>query len=154
MSLYKQLWLAIVFLLTLVLCVSVTLSSVSAKRYLEQQLAIKNSDNATALAISLTQQNADPVLMELTLAAQFDTGFYELIRLTGPDGAVILERRVLRCLFRRRRLTCARGSQPVGHIGDDESDAPMGDDVRRELALVRQQRIDPGLRNLEPARQP
>ncbi|KGE03942.1 bifunctional diguanylate cyclase/phosphodiesterase [Pseudohaliea rubra] len=93
MSLYKQLWLAIVFLLTLVFCVSVALSSVSAKRYLEQQLAIKNSDNATALAISLTQQDADPVLMELTLAAQFDTGFYELIRLTGPDGAVILERR-------------------------------------------------------------
>jgi EAL domain-containing protein (putative c-di-GMP-specific phosphodiesterase class I) len=93
MSLYKQLWLAIVFLLTLVFCVSVALSSVSAKRYLEQQLAIKNSDNAAALAISLTQQDADPVLMELTLAAQFDTGFYELIRLTGPEGEVLLERR-------------------------------------------------------------
>ena len=93
MSLYKQLWLAIVFLLALVFLVSVALSSVSAKRYLEQQLAIKNTDNATALAISLTQQDADPVLMELTLAAQFDTGFYELIRLTGPDGEVLLERR-------------------------------------------------------------
>jgi EAL domain-containing protein (putative c-di-GMP-specific phosphodiesterase class I) len=93
MSLYKQLWLAIVFLLALVFCVSVALSSVSAKRYLEQQLAIKNTDNATALAISLTQQDADPVLMELTLAAQFDTGFYQLIRLTGPDGEVLLERR-------------------------------------------------------------
>ena len=93
MSLYKQLWLAIAFLLALVFCVSVALSSLSAKRYLEEQLAIKNSDNATALAISLTQQEADPVLMELTLAAQFDTGFYQLIRLTGPDGGIILERR-------------------------------------------------------------
>ncbi|HKK23806.1 MAG TPA: hypothetical protein VJ947_08980, partial [Pseudohaliea sp.] len=60
MSLYKQLWLAIVFLLALVFCGSVALSSLSAKRYLEQQLAIKNSDNATALAISLTRQEAEP----------------------------------------------------------------------------------------------
>lgn len=93
MSLYKQLWLAIVFLLVLVFGVSVALSSLSAKRYLEQQLSIKNADNATALAISLTQQGADQVLMELTLAAQFDTGFYELIRLTAPDGELLVERR-------------------------------------------------------------
>ena len=86
MSLYKQLWLAIVFLLLLVFSSSFLVSSLSAKNYLEQQLSIKNADNATALALSLTQQGADQVLLELTLSAQFDTGFYEMIQLTDPDG--------------------------------------------------------------------
>ena len=88
MSLFKQLWLAIVILLTLVFGGSFIVSSLSAKAYLEQQLSMKNADNANALALSLTQQGADLVLLELTLAAQFDTGFYELIQLEAPDGTV------------------------------------------------------------------
>ncbi len=92
MSLYKQLWLAVIFLLTLVFVGSVTMTSLSAKTYLEQQLTMKNSDNAAALALSLTQQDADKVLLELTLSAQFDTGFYEMIRLTDPEGNVMILR--------------------------------------------------------------
>ena len=92
MSLYKQLWLAVIFLLTLVFVGSVIVSSLSAKTYLQQQLSMKNSDNATALALSLTQQDADEVLLELTLSAQFDTGFYELIQLTDPEGVVTILR--------------------------------------------------------------
>tara|TARA_R110000823_G_scaffold27609_15_gene80418 strand:- start:870 stop:2792 length:1923 start_codon:yes stop_codon:yes gene_type:complete len=92
MSLYKQLWLAIILLLALVLGVSLLVTTLSAKSYLEKQLAIKNADNATALALSLGQQGADPVLMELTLAAQFDTGFYELIELSDPDGNTLVRR--------------------------------------------------------------
>ena len=88
MSLYKQLWLAVIFLLTLVFVGSVIVTSLSAKTYLQQQLSMKNSDNATALALSLTQQDADEVLLELTLSAQFATGFYELIQLTDPEGVV------------------------------------------------------------------
>ena len=90
MSLYKQLWLAVIFLLTLVFVGSVIVTSLSAKTYLQQQLSMKNSDNATALALSLTQQDADEVLLELTLSAQFDTGFYELIQLTDPEGVVTI----------------------------------------------------------------
>ena len=92
MSLYKQLWLAIVFLLTLVFGGSFLVSSLSSKAYLEQQLAMKNADNATALALSLSQQDADRVMLELTLSAQFDTGFYELIELADPEGRVTLRR--------------------------------------------------------------
>ena len=92
MSLYKQLWLAVIFLLTLVFVGSVIVTSLSAKTYLQQQLSMKNSDNATALALSLTQQDADEVLLELTLSAQFDTGFYELIQLTDPEGVVTILR--------------------------------------------------------------
>lgn len=92
MSLYKQLWLAIIFLLTLVFGGSFVVSSLSAKTYLEQQLYMKNADNASALALSLTQQEADPVLLELVLSAQFDTGHYQLIELQGPEGDVLVRR--------------------------------------------------------------
>ncbi len=92
MSLYKQLWLGVVLLLTLVFGGSFLVSSYSARAYLEQQLYMKNADNATALALSLTQQGADEVLLELTLAAQFDTGYYELIELVSPEGEITVRR--------------------------------------------------------------
>ena len=50
-------------LLLAVFGTSVVISSLSAQRYLQQQLSIKNADNATALALSLSQQGADPVLL-------------------------------------------------------------------------------------------
>lgn len=92
MSLYKQLWLAVVLLLAMVLSVSILVTTLSARAYLEKQLGMKNADNAAALALSLTQQGADEVLLELTLSAQFDTGFYELIELTDPQGKATLRR--------------------------------------------------------------
>jgi len=92
MSLYKQLWLAILLLLAVVFSISFLVTTLSAKTYLQEQLAIKNADNATALALSLTQQGADPVLVEVTVAAQFDTGFYELIELTDPRGRTVVRR--------------------------------------------------------------
>ncbi len=92
MSLFKQLWLGVIFLLALVFSVSVLVTTLSARAYLEQQLSMKNADNATALALSLTEQGADKVLLELTLAAQFDTGHYELIELIDPEGNVTVRR--------------------------------------------------------------
>ena len=92
MSLFKQLGLAIVLMLTLIFVGSVLVSTISAKSYLEQQLTMKNADNAAALALSLTQQGADDVMLELTLSAQFDTGFYEMIQLTDPEGNVPIYR--------------------------------------------------------------
>jgi EAL domain-containing protein (putative c-di-GMP-specific phosphodiesterase class I)/GGDEF domain-containing protein len=92
MSLFKQLWLGVIFLLILVFSVSVLVTTLSARAYLEQQLSMKNADNASALALSLTEQGADKVLLELTLAAQFDTGYYELIELIDPEGGVTVRR--------------------------------------------------------------
>ncbi len=92
MSLHKKLWLAIIVLLLLVFSGSFLVSTLSAKSYLEQQISMKNADNAAALALSLTQQGADEVLLELTLSAQFDTGFYELIELRDPQGKLMILR--------------------------------------------------------------
>lgn len=92
MSLIKQLWIAIALVTLLSLGGSLVVSTLAAKRYLEQQLNVKNVDNATALALSLSQMPKDPVTVELQVAAQFDAGHYRLIRLRGPDGTTLVER--------------------------------------------------------------
>ncbi|MFV0277197.1 MAG: EAL domain-containing protein [Parahaliea sp.] len=92
MSLHKQLWLAIILLLLLVCGGGIVVNSLSTRAYLEQALYMKNVDNANALALSLTQQDADPVLLELTISAQFDAGHYELIELKDTEGNTIIRR--------------------------------------------------------------
>ncbi|HEY7885172.1 MAG TPA: LapD/MoxY N-terminal periplasmic domain-containing protein, partial [Cellvibrionaceae bacterium] len=92
MSLTKQLWIAIIIILLSALGGSFFISTLSARHYLEQQLQLKNIDNATSLALSMSQLEKDPVTLELLIAAQFDSGHYEYIRFTDPKGGVIAER--------------------------------------------------------------
>ena len=92
MSMYRQLWLAIIVSMMLALAGSLLVSMVSARAYLQSQLSIKNSDNASALALSLSQGSPDPVSVELVVSALFDSGHYELIRVIDPMGQVIAER--------------------------------------------------------------
>ncbi|BAL26144.1 LapD/MoxY N-terminal periplasmic domain-containing protein [Azoarcus sp. KH32C] len=92
MSLIKQLWIAIVVVTLLALGGNLIVSTLSARHYLEQQLRVKNLDNATSLALSLSQLPKDPVTVELQIAAQFDAGHYRLIRLVSPKGDVLVER--------------------------------------------------------------
>ncbi|NIC42717.1 EAL domain-containing protein [Aquabacterium sp. A08] len=92
MSLIKQLWIAIALVMTLAFGGSLVVSVLSARHYLEQQLQVKNLDNATSLALSLTQLDKDPVTVELQVAAQFDVGHYRFIRVTSPTGEVLTEK--------------------------------------------------------------
>lgn len=92
MSLIKQLWLGIIMILLLALGGSFAISIFSAKSYLQEQLQLKNIDNANSLALSLSQLEKDPVTLELLLSAQFDTGHYQQIILTDPDNNILLER--------------------------------------------------------------
>lgn len=92
MSLIKQLWLAIALVMTLVFGGSLVLSVMSARQYLEEQLQVKNIDNATSLALSMANMDKDPVTVELQIAAQFDMGHYRFIRITSPTGQVIVEK--------------------------------------------------------------
>jgi EAL domain-containing protein (putative c-di-GMP-specific phosphodiesterase class I)/GGDEF domain-containing protein len=93
MSMYRQLWLAIITSTLLALLGSLLASTLSARSYLSEQLSMKNADNAAALALSLSQQNPDAVQVELAVAALFDSGHYELIRVTDPFGKTMVERR-------------------------------------------------------------
>ncbi len=92
MSLIKQLWLAILLVLVLATGGSFVLSTLSSKNYLAQQLQIKNSDNATSIAVSMSQMPKDPTTLDLLLSAEFDSGHYRYIGLRDPNGKVISER--------------------------------------------------------------
>lgn len=92
MSLIRQVWVLVLSVIVLACAASVTVSVWTARDYLQTQLALKNNDNAQALALSLAQQKADLALVELVVAAQFDTGFYRRITLRSPDGKVLVQR--------------------------------------------------------------
>jgi diguanylate cyclase (GGDEF)-like protein len=92
MSLIKQLWIAILLVMAMAFAASTVTSVLSARHYLQQQLQVKNIDNATALALSLSQLPKDPVMMELQVSAQFDAGHYRFIRIVSPKGETLVER--------------------------------------------------------------
>jgi EAL domain-containing protein (putative c-di-GMP-specific phosphodiesterase class I)/GGDEF domain-containing protein len=93
MSLIKQVWLLLVATLALAFVGSFVVTTQSARQYLRTQLSFKNNDTAQALALMLSQQRGDLTLLELTVASQFDTGYYERIRLVGPNGQPLVDRR-------------------------------------------------------------
>lgn len=92
MSLIKQLWLAIIALLLLSFIGSLAISITTSRDYIEQEVRIKNQDNVTALALSMSQLDKELVTLELLIAAQFDTGYYRTITLRDTDGSVLIER--------------------------------------------------------------
>ncbi|QTP55293.1 EAL domain-containing protein [Billgrantia sulfidoxydans] len=92
MSLIKQLWLTITTLLLLAFVGSLLIGVTSSRHYIEQEIEIKNNDNANALALSMSQMEKDPVILELLLAAQFDTGHYRRIELRDAEGEIIEQR--------------------------------------------------------------
>lgn len=89
MSLMRQLWLVVIISTVMAFAGSLLVSIWSAQAYLTQQLERKNADVANSLALSMTQQDKDPVTIELQVTALFDTGYYQLISVTDPFGNVI-----------------------------------------------------------------
>lgn len=92
MTLVKQIWLAIALIMALAFGTSLVVNLYSARHYLEQQLQLKNLDNATSIALSLSQLEKDPATVGLLLAAQFDLGHYRFIRITSPSGQKLVEK--------------------------------------------------------------
>ncbi len=92
MSLIKQLWLAIILVMSLAFGAGLFINALTSKHTLEQQLEMKNTDNAVSLALSLSQMKKDPVAINLMLSAQFDNGHYQYIRVVDPNGKLINER--------------------------------------------------------------
>jgi len=92
MSLIRQVWLLLSVTLLLAFAGAIGVSVHGARHYLQTQLALKNNDTAQSLALTLSQQKGDPVALELAISSQFDTGYYERIRLLGPGGKVMVEK--------------------------------------------------------------
>lgn len=86
MSLIRQIWLLLLTTLLMAFIGSFVVWMVSSRGYLETQLRLKNADNAQSLALNLSQQRGDRTGMELTVAAMFDTGFYQRITLKDAAG--------------------------------------------------------------------
>ncbi len=92
MSMYRQLWFAIILSTLIALVGGMFASTMSSRAYLNEQLRMKNSDNATVLALSLSQKNIDPVELELIVASLFDNGHYASIKILDPAGKTLIER--------------------------------------------------------------
>ncbi|MBI3713649.1 MAG: EAL domain-containing protein [Burkholderiales bacterium] len=93
MSMYRQLWFAIVLSTLIAVAGSLFASTFNSRAYLNEQLRMKNSDNATVLALSLNQKKPDPVELELIVASLFDNGHYAHIKIIAPDGNILVERK-------------------------------------------------------------
>lgn len=91
MSLFRQLWIAVIIMMLISFAGSFIVSNLSARTYLEAQLTLKNLDNANALALSMGSGDTDPVTLDLYIAAQFNSGHYQRIRFNAPDGTLISE---------------------------------------------------------------
>lgn len=92
MSLFRQLWLAVIASTLIAFTGSFVVSMMTARHYLEEQLAIKNNDNAASLALSMSQMEKDPVTIELQVAALFDSGQYARIQVVDPEGRTLIEK--------------------------------------------------------------
>ena len=92
MSLLRQLRLTVILVTLASFTGSFAISLLSARSYLEQQLHRKNIDSANSLAHSISQLSKDTVTIGLQIGALFDSGQYEAISITSPDGRVIAER--------------------------------------------------------------
>lgn len=92
MSLIRQLWLAVIISALVAFAGSLFISVWSAQAYLSQQLDRKNIDIANSLALSLTQLDKDKAMIDLQVAALFDTGHYQLIAVMDSLGRVVSTR--------------------------------------------------------------
>ncbi|MEX8498124.1 LapD/MoxY N-terminal periplasmic domain-containing protein [Leptothrix ochracea] len=92
MSLIKQVWSLVIGILIFACLGCVVFSVLSARNYLENQLAIKNHDTAASLALTLSQRDSNRTMLERGISTQFDTGHYKSILLRSSGGLVIIER--------------------------------------------------------------
>ncbi|KAF0811280.1 RNase E specificity factor CsrD [Andreprevotia sp. IGB-42] len=92
MSLFRQLWLLTVIATILAFTGCFFISMHNARNYLESQLATQSNDNASSLALSMSQQSKDAAMVELQVSALFDTGHFELVRFSNVYGKTVVER--------------------------------------------------------------
>ena len=94
MSILRQLLLSVTLAIGVILLGTLALSVNSAREYLSGQLKVQSTDAAVSLALSPSQPaNNDPVVQELLVSALYDGGHFSLVRLSDPEGKVLIERR-------------------------------------------------------------
>lgn len=89
MSITKELWLAVIVVIFVAIAGSVTIHGFTTKRYVEEQLYAKNLDNASMLALTLSNLEKDHDTLDLFIMSQFDIGHYASIYLVKSDGKIV-----------------------------------------------------------------
>ncbi len=92
MSLYKQLLILISALFLLIFCLNFVLSVNNIRSYLEDETEVHAQDTATSLGLSLSPYMAidtDPII-ETTIKAIFDRGYYQEIKLVDVDNLTLV----------------------------------------------------------------
>lgn len=92
MTLFRRLWLVVLFTTLLAFIGSFIVSMLTARDYLEQQLYTQSMDNAASLALSMSQQGNDPAMQELLVSALFDSGHFRHVVFRDVGGKVVVER--------------------------------------------------------------
>ena len=92
MSLFWQLRLTILLITLISFTGSLVIGLFASQGYLEQQLHRKNIDSADSLAYSISHLNTDPAIIDVQVAALFDSGQSERIAVSSLEGVVISER--------------------------------------------------------------
>ncbi|MFP5430852.1 MAG: EAL domain-containing protein [Gammaproteobacteria bacterium] len=93
MTLFRRLWLTVIFTTIVAFIGSFVVSLLTARDYLEQQLYTQSMDNAAALALSMSQQGGDPAMQELLVTALFDSGHFREVVFRDVRGRIVVERR-------------------------------------------------------------
>ncbi len=91
MTLTRRMALLIAGVLLLALGGALVIHTLGARQALLQQQDMRNRDAAATLALALSQLKGDAVALQTAAAAQFDQGHYRRIRLTAPDGRVLID---------------------------------------------------------------
>ena len=92
MSLHRQLLLAILTSIALAFGASLVITLLAARGYHEEQLAVRNEDNAAALALAMSQLPKDRATIDIQLVSLFETGHYQSIEVVDVQGGVLATR--------------------------------------------------------------
>ena len=95
MSLSKQLYLGLIFVLTLVFVSTLWINVVNTSHYINKQLASHAQDTATSLGLSIKPFIANPddlPMVDGMINAIFDSGYYQQVILKSNTGEIILEK--------------------------------------------------------------
>ncbi len=92
MTMIRRMALLIAAVLLPALLGSLWLQTLVARDALQQELASRNQDAATSLALALSQQRGDRAALQTVAAAQFDLGHYRLLLLQGLQGETLFSR--------------------------------------------------------------
>ncbi len=95
MTLGRQLFLAFILLITLVIVGAFVISLTNTRAYLAAQLESNAHDAALSLGLSLSTIIAedDPVVIARTVDSLFDGGYYQQIRVQSEDGTTAIDLR-------------------------------------------------------------